>query len=853
MAEIRFSTSADLKGFHDLEAALDKLHAHVKEVGASMQKIGFGAMPQVQNGQMAVGGGSDPPTGPRSSAGGAQNAGWSGVAQGPGPRGQGGHKPQYNLNTQGGVIEYYDNVLAQALPMLNAMRPSSGSGPSPGRSRSQAAQSPQNVPGMVPVLGGHLRSRAYPGSSQWYGDWLARANQPDIRSMVGSSVAEELAGAYSSYQQGETGAGRTAYQRLSSEANQPPVTGQRTSFLGHFARSAKGNSIGSVLGSGLRGAARGTLTDMAVGGSPGLLGGGAAGMMADGGLAAVGAAAVPAAAVLLATKTIADGFASGYATWQQTAPTSSQLAHSLGTVGQGANILNLSIQKAAAAFGVTATTALQSAQAMAQAFGGNNASVANLTGQAAQFAMANGLSDQQQTQLMTTLGTLGVTSGKGSTLTPYAGNRMLTQLAQVSHMQGRQGPLFTGLASVYGTLASINPVISNPTGVAGQYAAMNASGIQGLQGMRGAQLVSQMDQGFANAKGIQQLLGFSAIMKASGGKITNPFQMMSILEQGTAALIPGTKTTYGAAYLNMVKKISPNKYLQAALMPGLDINQGMAVIKSGALNAPALKVPSAPLAIPLTQADKHAIAAAQKAAQAAKLGQTGAIVTTFIDQLEGGVLKGFTGIAPFFSHLPKTISSFVGGQASLINTALNAGHAGAGSMLPYAVKVSKATGIPAADLIAQWAHESTWGTSHAALVDHNLGGLHTFGAYQKTGPYGKHASFSSLAQFAQADTQVLLERLPNGKLRYGHALDLARHGASAKSIFSALASEGYTGSPTPAQASAYGSDVQAIVNELVSGVKKAIDASLTNHRQAQKQDRIAQAAHAQSATRGPYR
>ena len=432
---------------------------------------------------------------------------------------------------------------------------------------------------------------------------------------------------------------------------------------------------------------------------------------------------------------------------------------------------------------------------------------------------------------MSAMGTLGITSGKGSTLTPYAGNRMLTQLTQASHMQGRQGPLFTGLTSIYGTLASINPTISNPTGVAGQYAAMNASGIQGLQGMRGAALVSQMDQGFASAKGIQQLLGFSAIMKASGGKITNPYQMMSIAEQGSAALIPGTHTTYGAAFLNQLKGITSDPYLQGALMPGLDINQGMAVIKSGALNAPALHVPQGALPLHLTQADKHAIAAAQSTYQKAKTGQTGGVMSTAWDRAQATVMQAITHLSGYIGAIPNQVTSILSG--SYLNHPPS-------QMAPYALKVSKATGIPAAYILSQWMHESTWGTSHAARQNENLAGIKPFGPY-KSGADAKYAGFSSLAQFAQADTQVLMQP------QYAHARALAQHGASAQAVFSALASEGYTGSPTPTQASAYGSEIQAIVNEFAVKIQAAMDVALTKHRQAQKRDR-------QAATpQGPHR
>ncbi|MHB1702253.1 MAG: glucosaminidase domain-containing protein, partial [Acidobacteriaceae bacterium] len=805
MPELKFNTSADLTGLRQIADYLEKIHAKVKATSTDMQKMGAFQGAESASGGIAVGGGGLQ-YGPRSSGGGAPAGGQaSSTQQGPARRPRGGHKPQYDLSTQGGVIEYYDNVLAQALPMLSAMNPAGAPRASIGASHRQSAGGLQNVSGMVPLLGSNFKSRHMQGSTPYYEDYFNRIGQADVQSMMSPSLKQSYLQAQGLYIGGRKNTAAEFYQNYASEANQPSQPSQvsrRQSLWQHFARSAKGNGIGGILSSGLRGAAIGTMADSAIGGgSSGLLGGavggGAAGVAMQGGMATLGAIAIPA----MLADMVFSVFKSGYSNWQQTAPTSSQLAHGLGTVGQGANVLNLSIQKAAAAFGIMGTTALQSAQVMAQAFGGNNASVTNLTGQSAQFAMYNGLSDQQQTQIMSAMATMGITSGRGAALTPYAGNRMLTQLTQASHMQGRQGPLFTGLTSIYGTLASSNPTISNPAGVAGQYAAMNASGIQGLQGMRGAQLISQMDSSLANAKGFSQLMGFSAIMKASGGKITNPYQMMSILGQGTAALIPGTKTTVGAAIDTLVAGMGGNKYTQAGIfgaIMGLSENQSLAVRKSHALEAGPLHVPQGGLHLRLTQADKAAIAAAQKSAQAAKTGQTVGGLTTGANRAGATLLQMFTNVPNYLGDAYKQATSILSG--SYLNHPIS-------QMVPYAQKVSKQTGMPADYLLAQWSLESTGGTSTAARLNENLAGIKPFGSY-KQGADTKYAGFSSLAQFAQADTKVLMQP------QYAHARALAQHGASAQTVFSALASEGYTGSPTPSQANTYGSSVESMLSSI---------------------------------------
>ncbi|MHB1682822.1 MAG: glucosaminidase domain-containing protein [Bacilli bacterium] len=888
MPEIRIVTSADLRGFDEIEARLEKLKSKARDVAKEFQGINVGgggpiqagASP-IQAGQTVVQGRSAPISArPATMASGGSRP----VASASSGGGTGG----YNLNTTSGVVSYYENVLNEAMPIIsrsagnrNGMSNVAGvryqgrpvqqtvqqepvtghqmrslfgglsrqfatmdaqskasyiAAEQGGGSRSRAPMA--SMPGMVPILGSRFKSKHLPGSTPYYEDWFNRVGQQDAQSLMSPSLKQSYAEANNLYIAGRKNTPAEFYQNYASEANQPapiaPIFLPQTRMQRlrqHWMNNAKGNTLGSVLGSGLKGALGGTAIDAMIGGGDGAAAGGLAagtiGALAGGPLGMI--AAVGMQSIL---GVITGVFKSGFANWQQTAPTSSQIAHGLGTVGQGANVLNLSIQRAAAAFGIAGTSALQSAQRMTQAFGGNNASVTNLTGQAAKFAMYNGLSDQQQTQLMTTMGQLGITSGRGATLSAYSANRMMAQLAQTSGMQGRQGPFMTGLASVYGGLGAMNPIISNPLNTAGIYASMNASGIQGLQGMRGAQLMSTMNSSLASPGGLAQLMGFSAINRASGGKITNPWQMQSIMEQGVGARIGNT--TLGAQLSKMVKSMGGgNIYTESAMLAatlGISENQAKAMLQSRALGAGPARVPTGPLHMKTTQADKHAIAAAQSAYQKAKTGQTGGIMSTAWDRAQATVMQAITHLPGDLGAIPNQVTSILSG--SYLNHSPS-------QMAPYALKVSKATGIPAADLLAQWMHESAWGTSTAARLNENLAGIKPSAAHP-AGKDAKYAGYSSLAQFAQADIQTLMQP------RYAHARLLAQHGASAQAVFSALASEGYTGSPTTAQANAYGSDVQAIVNQLVAQIKAAMDSSLSQHRQAQKRDRAPQG-------RGPWR
>ena len=442
---------------------------------------------------------------------------------------------QYNLNTPSGLINWDENVLQEALPAMQTI------------------------------------GKGF-GSSQMVQQVRQRARRSSVQGGQNSSALGQALGE-------------------NSRSNQPGASSAPQSLWQHFANGARKSAgkggIGGFISGGIKGAVMGGGIDMlAGGGSAGsMLGSLGAGVMAAGdsipgiGLAIAGFQAIAA---------IGSQIGQGMTTFKQTIPIFSQMSHAIDNASNSAIGFQQNVQMAGARVAMTNIQATQTAQTLMGVFGTSvsQSGYATLTQQTGMAALTNGLTPSQQTQLVAGAAGLGITNGRGSTLTPQQYNEMFLNSVAQSHMQGRQGALGTGLLSVYSGLGSVNPIIGNPLGTAAQYTAMNASGIQGLQGLRGAQLMTQMNSALASSSGVSQMMGMAAIYKASGGKITNPFQMKSILDQGTSAKIGNT--TLGAALASMATGMSSNKYTQAGIFSsimGLSENQSLSVLGSHALNA----------------------------------------------------------------------------------------------------------------------------------------------------------------------------------------------------------------------------------------------------------------------------
>ena len=73
------------------------------------------------------------------------------------------------------------------------------------------------------------------------------------------------------------------------------------------------------------------------------------------------------------------------------------------------------------------------------------------------------------------------------------------------------------------------------------------------------------------------------------------------------------------------------------------------------------------------------------------------------------------------------------------------------NMSPYAIQAGGQLGVSPNVILAQWAHESAWGTSNLAVNQNNYGGITSGGGY---------ASYASPADFANSYTSLLQNNYP---------------------------------------------------------------------------------------------
>jgi flagellum-specific peptidoglycan hydrolase FlgJ len=77
-------------------------------------------------------------------------------------------------------------------------------------------------------------------------------------------------------------------------------------------------------------------------------------------------------------------------------------------------------------------------------------------------------------------------------------------------------------------------------------------------------------------------------------------------------------------------------------------------------------------------------------------------------------------------------------------------------MFPYAKTASAATNLPTSTILAQWGHETGFGTSDVSKNANNHGGIKFVeGISISSGNYGAYAKYSSLDQFVQDYIRVM--------------------------------------------------------------------------------------------------
>lgn len=536
----------------------------------------------------------------------------AGGAHGAGPRRPGGvysgNPGGYNMNTPSGYAQYYENVVMPAMPMLSNMGRNGKIGAGPlGVNYQPRATSPvtdEAINTWMTALGGNLRN-------------LDTDVRRSYLNAVGIGSAQET-----------TAAAREFYGQYGAQLGGPKPSVAQTPIgsrlMQHFTNNLGGRGLGSSLMSGVKGAAVGSLVDAAVGGGEigGALGAGTAGVL---GLAGGPVGAIAGMALQQLVSWIGGTIKQGMQNFQQTIPAFSQLSHALDNAKNSAVGFQENVQMAGARVAMMPVQSTQVAQTLVQAFGNSvgTKGIARLTQQAGANAILNGLDPQVQAAIMATSAGLGITNGVGSSMSPTQYNNMFLNMVQKSNMQGRQGPLATGLLSVYSQLGSVNPIITSANSTAAIYAQMNATGIQGLQGQSGANIINQANAALANPQGLTQIAAMAAVYQGSHGKITNPFQMESVANQGIGAIIPGTHTTVGAQLIKQAKMAGRgNIYNEAGYLANaahISINDALEILKTGSWTATSISERSNQ-STRLTVSEQNASASAKAQVVAGSLG-----------------------------------------------------------------------------------------------------------------------------------------------------------------------------------------------------------------------------------------
>lgn len=671
-----------MRGFKEMEAGLERLRQKASQVSHELQ--GF----RLPEGGLTAGGVVN-----RNRSGNIQPVaapGGSGLPHAPSSMSQRhratfGRGQQYNLNTPSGVMEYYENVLAQSNPMIRGLQAGSIASRFGVKYQGYATSTTNTKP---------TNDQMY----TWFTKLGSEITKMDQRTRNAYLQAiTESANSRSAYPKpvqdfvNAYGAQLGAPRATTTTSVIPQSRGSR--FAQHFTNNVSGKSIGGALGAGLKGAIGGSLIDMAAGGEAGALGAGMIGGTLGGPVGAIAAVGIQ---TLLGAA--ANTIGQGIKTFQATVPAFSALSHALDGATTHVNQFRYATQLAGARTAMTPEQSTQAAMTLAQAFGMSAGGLSGITGlvsQAGRFGLMNGISPTTMASMMSTAGALGITNGKGASMNSQSFNEMLLNMTQLSHMQGRQQSLYTGLLGVYSGLGSVNPIISSANSTAAIYTRMNATGIQGLQGQRGANLLTQMNSTLGSGHGLAGIMGLAAVYRASGGKISNPWQALSIEEQGLGAGIG--KTTYGAQLQKMVQQMAPgNLYTQAGILSsiaGISVNQAMAMLQSGAMGAQHISTVNNSTQT-MTASDRTTSASARIKVTASGLGYASNQLKALGAQAIGTpTTVGTNGMSGsiYATSSPSSTSSYAGPRYSSRGTSSGGG---VNQWLPQMYAAAQKTGVP---------------------------------------------------------------------------------------------------------------------------------------------------------------
>lgn len=524
--DIRVVTKIDdPSGMNALTRWLADTEARVNRIAKTMSGMSVGAFSN--SSQASVGAISGPP--PRR------------------PMQTGSNGPSYDLNTQSGLYSWEVNVEKPVQQMAQAARQTAAA--------SSSARRSQNSNGFRNSFQNAFFQRMAPSTVPWGQSTQQTVNGAEIRNWFDSlfgqmnysnpSVDNSVVTAYDNARH----AAKTSKDTLPSSIRQfyEQFGGQ---LGGPAAQTAPAGGGGGGLGSGA-----GTF------------------------LGLLGRRALPALTVGEAAKYTFDQFSQGFQSWQQSSAPVDRLAHSMGNAAKDVEKFRNQISYAGAQFGLSMQQSAQMATSFMQSMGNlSQAQTVSLVHSTAQWAQQNGLSSTQASQLTSTAARLGLTSGKGASMTNSQFQNLITNSALQGHMTGRQGEVGTAFLDVTNQVASMNPIVPNQKGIAGMLTAMGATNIQGLQGMRGAAVLSQLNGSVMNPNSYQQAILFAAMTKARGGSTPQLLQAIQAYQGGVANLVPGTNETIGAALKQYAKSQGNMQTVLMSSFFGGNLNEAQAIL-----------------------------------------------------------------------------------------------------------------------------------------------------------------------------------------------------------------------------------------------------------------------------------
>jgi hypothetical protein len=491
MSEANFSvrTQADLSGLRAMNSMLDDIARKSKMIVETWAGARF---PGTAQSAVAAGGGTVSPANTGTPQRRMQRAGQT--------AGQ-----QYNLNTPQGLYQWYENVYEPEAGVLAQM--AQGFGQKFYGTRSRRAPMQTTMP---------TTSSIQPTQKQienWFG-----ALGPNARKMMTPDV-------YSAY---------TKTVIASEGANN---FGAIQEFANRY-----GSQLGAPTGA--------PPVPPAGGGGSG--GGGGFGSEFGMALGTFAKRSLPFVSVVAAADYTKNQITGGYNLWQQQSGPVSQLAHSMSTAATNVEQFRQAIVTAGAQFGATGVQATQMAQSLGQFFGNlGQSGIVNLVGSTSKFAVQNGFTYQQATQLTNPSALFGVTNGYGASMTGAQYQNMLTNAVSAAGMQGRNGPFDTGFTAATNAVASQNLSVPNVQYLSGMYAQSTKT----LGDVRGGQLFSQLNNSVINASGTTQGILFAAMNRTLGGKLSSQdiVNVLAAQQGGLSSNVPTTNVKLGASLYQYMK------------------------------------------------------------------------------------------------------------------------------------------------------------------------------------------------------------------------------------------------------------------------------------------------------------